>query len=78
MSTNYSKTNAPITAQPGSQPGEGAEGPKIIGKGWTLGNSHGLVEGAPAEPAWVSIAWLVVPGALALGTIYGLMVLLGH
>jgi hypothetical protein len=70
MSEKYSKASAPTTAAPGSQPGEGDEGPRITGKGWTLGNSNGLVEGAAREPAWVSIAWLVVPMVLALVTVF--------
>lgn len=66
MSEKYSKISAPSTAAPGTQPGEGAEGPRIRGKGWTLGNSGGLVDGSDKEPAWVSIAWVAVPTVLAL------------
>lgn len=37
-----------------------------VAKGWTMGNSANLVEGAEREPRWVSIAWFVVPGGMAL------------
>jgi hypothetical protein len=38
-------------------------------KRWTLGSSATLVDGSAAEPGWVTIAWIAVPAAIALGVL---------
>lgn len=37
---------------------------KIKGRGWTLGSSTSLVEGAEEESILITIAWIVIPIAI--------------
>lgn len=48
-------------------------GPKYGKQRWTLGNSGDLVDGAPKESPWVGIAWVVVPTAIALLILAGIL-----
>lgn len=48
-----------------------------VAKGWTMGNSHNLVEGAEPEPRWVSVAWFVVPTGVAIALLFAMVQLFG-
>lgn len=48
-------------------------GPKYGKIRWTFGNSGDLVDGAPKESPWVGIAWVIVPTALALLMLAGML-----
>lgn len=47
--------------------------PKLKGRGWTLGNSGSLIEGAEDESPWVAIGWVVIPTGLAALILFAML-----
>jgi len=73
-STENSRSDAPSTDLTED---ESAPPKPPVAIGWTLGNSHNLVEGSQPEPRWVSVAWFVVPTGAAIALLLAMAHLFG-
>lgn len=76
--SSRSPSESPVVAS-GSSPVASGHDPDLLdkmssvqyrAKRWTLGDSSNVVEGAAKEPAWVSLAWILVPAAFAVVVIF--------